>query len=169
MMWYNKTQQYLRQSFTRSARGFMLLGKDNNNLVQAIEVDPNGSQQTTISDSSGNLVSVSSNQLAVTDSTGNTTLSAILNALTTASTAASVSTSSNYTLTSSLAQIGAIACKQVTLLNLSTNPNVTLVINGGSNITLEPGYSMTIPCTNLNQIQAKTATGGEVLNIIYSV
>jgi len=34
---------------------------------------------------------------------------------------------------------------------------------------LEPGYSMTIPATNLNQIQAKTATGGEVLNIIYSV
>lgn len=168
-MWYNKTQQYLRQSFTRSARGFMLLGKDNNNLVQAIEVDSYGSQQTTLSDNSGNLVSVSSNQLSVTDSTGNTALTAILNALTTASTAASISTSAKYTLTNTFAQIGAIACKQITLLNLSTNPNVTLSINGGSDITLEPGYSMTIPATNLNQIQAKTATGGEVLNIIYSV
>ena len=174
-MWYSKTQQYLRQSFTRSGRGTMLMGKDSNNLTEVISVDGNGSQQSVLADSSGNKVAVTGNQLSVNDADANASLasilydvSQILNGIGSGASAARTSTSAAYTLTTSLAPIGNGACKQITLINVSTNPTIQLQINSGATIYLEAGYTMTIPATDLNNISAKSTAGGENLGIIFS-
>lgn len=48
-MWYNKSKQYLAQTFTRSGMGFFMMGKDANNKAQVMPVSSSsgyGSAQT---------------------------------------------------------------------------------------------------------------------------
>ena len=170
-MWYSKAQQYLRKNFTRSGRGFFTMGKSSANLVEVINVDANGSQQTTIADTSGNLAGITASQLNVYDAGAIAQLTAILAALGGAGGgpgSATQSTSATYTLTTSPVAIGSAACKQVTIYNATTSNNVSYSLNGGATLLLEPGYSATFPATNISQVSAWSVAGGEILYITYS-
>ena len=95
-------------------------------------------------------------------------LAAILTALSGAG-SVSETTSASYTLTTSPATIGSQACKQITLYNASTTgANINYAVNGGANMILEPGYSVTFAASNLNKVTAYTAAGGENLYILWS-
>lgn len=172
--WYFKPQQYLRDTFTRSGLGMLIMGKKTNNQIECAQMDSNGAIKVSAVITSGAGDATAANQATQISqaSTAQTSLNnidtqtlAILNAI--SATAPTESTSASYTLTTSLAAIGSQATKRVTLINLSTSNTVELQINSGASIYLEAGYTMSIPCTNLNKIQAKSAAGGEVLGIIW--
>jgi hypothetical protein len=64
------------------------------------------------------------------------------------------------TLTASMVNLNlAIACKFVTLINLSTNVKFTYSISGGTALTLEAGYSVRINIANSGNVQIRQATG----------
>lgn len=50
-------------------------------------------------------------------------------------------------------------CKYVTLINLSTNKSFTYRINGGTELTLENGYSVRINVSESNRIEIRQTTG----------
>ena len=78
-------------------------------------------------------------------------------------------TSSKLVLTSSYASPTAQACVKATIYLLSTaTESASIKINSGGEIILEAGYSMQVNCDDLTKIEAKQATGGDTLYIVYS-
>ena len=79
-------------------------------------------------------------------------------------------TSAKMTLTTSYTSptpVGAILKATIWLLSTATE-GCTLQINSGAEIFLEAGYSMQLNLTSLDQISAKSASGGQILYIVYT-
>lgn len=163
-MWYNKTQQYLRQTFTRSGLGTLLMGKKTtDNTLEVGQMDASGNLNVNIAGSgTGGLATAANQAIEISG------LASILAAISASQSSATESTSASYTLTTSLAAIGSAPCKSITLINLSTSATIEMQVNGGSSIYLEAGYSATFPASNLSKVQAKSVAGGEVLGILYA-
>jgi hypothetical protein len=77
-----------------------------------------------------------------------------------------VDTLATQVLTTSNVALTAIACKYVTLINLSTNAKFTFTI-GANTLTLEPGYSVRLNVNNSGLIRIAQSTGeGQTAQII---
>jgi hypothetical protein len=101
--------------------------------------------QTTLN----NLVSTKANQIADAAALAAATNGGVL-----------VDAFGSQTLTASMAGLNlAIACKFVTLINLSTNVKFTYSISGGTALTLEAGYSVRINIANSGNVQIRQSTG----------
>ena len=77
--------------------------------------------------------------------------------------------SATYTMTGTDADIGTADCSIVTIWLLSTAAaNAQIIINGGEEIILEAGYSMTVNINSLTRIQAyQSGAEGDVLYYKY--
>lgn len=64
--------------------------------------------------------------------------------------------------------LGAIVCKYVTLINLSVNTAAMTYTLGGTDLTLEKGYSVRVNTLNASNISIKQ-TGGEAETMQYIV
>lgn len=75
--------------------------------------------------------------------------------------------SRNVTLTGSAISLNNEACKQIHIFNTLTT-DVTITINNGSNITIQPNFGITIPVNNTNEITVN-GTAAAVLQYIISI
>lgn len=163
-MWYNKPAQYLRNSFTRSGIGVMLMAKKPDNTIEVAQMDANGA--ILISGSGGGDATAANQVSQIAEATTTNTL---LSTISTNIPAPGTETSGSATLTGTATALGSAVCRTITIYMLSTATNsASIAIGGGTAILLEAGYSMQISATNLNQVLvSQGGGGGEVIYFKY--
>jgi hypothetical protein len=133
--------------------GLMLWDSATNSYIAATPATftGGGGGDATAANQSTQIAEASSTNAILTNSTNNGVL---------------VDTFATQVLTNSNVALTAVACKYVTLINLSTNAKFTYRV-GGIVLTLEAGYSVRINTSNSSNIAIAQSTGeGQTAQII---